>query len=301
MNAKQSALALVLAASPCVAQWQILALTRDGDVYAIDPPTGERHFITSTGLEVRAAGSASFGSPPRVYVVSESEHLHQVDPRTGATIREIPITGMPEGARIIAVRSDAQACTVRLETVIAMPSGERWLYEIDPNVGGITPLGAIPVPDVAAIGGGYHALALTIHGQIHDFDTCIMQLEHQTTLWPAGGPYVAIVKTCSIPSVAIGAGYWIFDGTHPSTGWHALHHVGYEDIVAAVSFDSFGYVNCDTSTGPDVIDIFDFLCFQSSFVRGESYACDCDTSTGVGVCDVFDFLCFTNAWTMSCF
>jgi outer membrane protein assembly factor BamB len=60
------------------------------------------------------------------------------------------------------------------------------------------------------------------------------------------------------------------------------------------------FADCDQSTGPGVLDVFDFLCFQDSFVKGEPYACDCDTSTGPGVCDVFDFLCFQNAFVSGC-
>jgi hypothetical protein len=60
------------------------------------------------------------------------------------------------------------------------------------------------------------------------------------------------------------------------------------------------YPDCDTSTGPGVLDIFDFLCFQNRFEAGSAYACDCDTSTGGGVCDVFDFLCFQNAFAAGC-
>ncbi len=60
------------------------------------------------------------------------------------------------------------------------------------------------------------------------------------------------------------------------------------------------YADCDLSTGIGVLDIFDFLCFQDSFVSGESYACDCDTSKGQGVCDVFDFLCFQDAFVSGC-
>ncbi len=58
--------------------------------------------------------------------------------------------------------------------------------------------------------------------------------------------------------------------------------------------------DCDKSTGPCILDIFDFLCFQESFVAGDPYACDCDTSTGNGVCDIFDFLCFQNAFVNGC-
>ena len=60
------------------------------------------------------------------------------------------------------------------------------------------------------------------------------------------------------------------------------------------------YADCDTSTGAGMLDIFDFLCFQNSFVNTEPYACDCDTSTGVLVCDIFDFLCFQNSYVGGC-
>jgi probable HAF family extracellular repeat protein len=58
--------------------------------------------------------------------------------------------------------------------------------------------------------------------------------------------------------------------------------------------------DCDRSTGFGTLDIFDFLCFQSLFVRQQPYACDCDVSTGVGVCDVFDFLCFQTRFVGGC-
>ncbi len=60
------------------------------------------------------------------------------------------------------------------------------------------------------------------------------------------------------------------------------------------------YADCDQSTGPGVLDIFDFLCFQNSFVNGKPYACDCDTTTGQLVCDIFDFLCFQDAFVGGC-
>ena len=60
------------------------------------------------------------------------------------------------------------------------------------------------------------------------------------------------------------------------------------------------YADCDQSTGPGVLDIFDFLCFGNRFSSLDPYACDCDTSTGPGVCDIFDFLCFGNAFNKGC-
>ena len=54
------------------------------------------------------------------------------------------------------------------------------------------------------------------------------------------------------------------------------------------------YPDCDQS---GTLDIFDFLCFQNSFVVGEPYACDCDPDPA---CDIFDFLCFQNAFVAGC-
>ena len=60
------------------------------------------------------------------------------------------------------------------------------------------------------------------------------------------------------------------------------------------------YADFDGSTGVGVLDIFDFLAFQESFVEGDPSACDCDTSTRSGVCDVFDFICFQAAFAAGC-
>ncbi len=60
------------------------------------------------------------------------------------------------------------------------------------------------------------------------------------------------------------------------------------------------YADCDQNTGPGVLDIFDFLCFQNLFANGDPYSCNCDLSTGNNVCDIFDFLCFQNAFASGC-
>ncbi|MCH8270787.1 MAG: hypothetical protein IH985_06205 [Planctomycetes bacterium] len=74
-------------------------------------------------------------------------------------------------------------------------------------------------------------------------------------------------------------------------------HAGRSDVfLARYEIDSC-YADCDQS---GTLDIFDFLCFQNSFVNGDSYACDCDTTTRPLVCDIFDFLCFQNAFVGGC-
>ena len=56
----------------------------------------------------------------------------------------------------------------------------------------------------------------------------------------------------------------------------------------------------DTTSGPGVLDIFDYMAFQRLFVQRDPAACDCDTSDGPGVCDIFDFICFQTAFVAGC-
>ncbi|MCH7793266.1 MAG: hypothetical protein IID31_13420, partial [Planctomycetes bacterium] len=65
-------------------------------------------------------------------------------------------------------------------------------------------------------------------------------------------------------------------------------------ITAEVIDCNACYADCDQS---GTLDIFDFLCFQNSFVLGEPYACECDPDPA---CDIFDFLCFQNAFVAGC-
>ncbi len=80
-----------------------------------------------------------------------------------------------------------------------------------------------------------------------------------------------------------------------------FHEINGQQIArfARVTCDAC-YADCDHTTGPGVLDIFDFLCFQSRYAAGDPYACDCDLSTGSGVCDIFDLLCFGNAFARGC-
>ncbi len=77
-----------------------------------------------------------------------------------------------------------------------------------------------------------------------------------------------------------------------------------DDQIVSARIARYGlsacYADCDRSTGPGILDIFDFLCFGNRFAANDPYACDCDTSTGLGVCDIFDFLCFGNEFSAGC-
>ena len=56
------------------------------------------------------------------------------------------------------------------------------------------------------------------------------------------------------------------------------------------------YANCDGSTTAPVLNVNDFVCFQTRFAGGETYA-DCDQS---GSLNVNDFVCFQTRFASGC-
>jgi hypothetical protein len=81
-------------------------------------------------------------------------------------------------------------------------------------------------------------------------------------------------------------------------GWAWGENIGWlnlddaQDYVGLIGLNEC-YADCDQN---EVLDLFDFLCFQNAFVAEEDYA-DCDTNS---VFDLFDFLCYQNAFVAGC-
>lgn len=59
------------------------------------------------------------------------------------------------------------------------------------------------------------------------------------------------------------------------------------------------YANCDGSTIPPVLNVTDFVCFQTRFAAGDPRA-NCDGSTQPPVLNVADFICFQSAFAAGC-
>ena len=57
--------------------------------------------------------------------------------------------------------------------------------------------------------------------------------------------------------------------------------------------------NCDESTNPPILNVNDFLCFQTRFAQGDPYA-NCDASTSPPILNVNDFLCFQTKFAQGC-
>jgi hypothetical protein len=57
--------------------------------------------------------------------------------------------------------------------------------------------------------------------------------------------------------------------------------------------------NCDGSTVPPVLNVADFICFQSKFAAADPYA-NCDGSTVSPTLNVADFICFQSRFAAGC-
>ena len=59
------------------------------------------------------------------------------------------------------------------------------------------------------------------------------------------------------------------------------------------------YPNCDGSTAAPILNVNDFICFQTLYSLGDSYA-NCDASTAPPVLNVNDFICFQTRYSLGC-
>jgi hypothetical protein len=59
------------------------------------------------------------------------------------------------------------------------------------------------------------------------------------------------------------------------------------------------YANCDGSTTAPVLNVSDFICFQTKYAANDPYA-NCDGSTIVPVLNVSDFICFQSQYAAGC-
>jgi hypothetical protein len=59
------------------------------------------------------------------------------------------------------------------------------------------------------------------------------------------------------------------------------------------------YANCDGSTASPVLNVNDFICFQTKFAANDPYA-NCDGSTLAPILNVNDFVCFQQRFAGGC-
>jgi len=59
------------------------------------------------------------------------------------------------------------------------------------------------------------------------------------------------------------------------------------------------YANCDNSTIAPILNVSDFICFQTKYAAGDPYA-NCDGSTIPPVLNVSDFICYQTKYAAGC-
>jgi len=59
------------------------------------------------------------------------------------------------------------------------------------------------------------------------------------------------------------------------------------------------YANCDGSSIPPILNVSDFICFQTKYAAGDPDA-NCDGSTVLPVLNVSDFICFQTKFAAGC-
>jgi len=59
------------------------------------------------------------------------------------------------------------------------------------------------------------------------------------------------------------------------------------------------YANCDGSTIPPILNVSDFICFQTKYAANDPYA-NCDNSTIPPILNVSDFICFQTKYSAGC-
>jgi hypothetical protein len=73
--------------------------------------------------------------------------------------------------------------------------------------------------------------------------------------------------------------------------------VGADNVLIAMAEPC--YANCDGSTQPPILNVLDFVCFQSAYAQGSNYA-NCDGSTTPPILNVLDFVCFQAKYAAGC-
>jgi hypothetical protein len=94
------------------------------------------------------------------------------------------------------------------------------------------------------------------------------------------------------PGAAEAIGDWD-TGTTTNSGPYAI------DLAGVCFIGRTCYANCDGSTTPPVLNISDFICFQSQFAAGDPRA-NCDGSTAAPILNIADFVCFQQQFAAGC-
>jgi hypothetical protein len=298
--ATRAAVAVAFAtAGSAIAPPPLFAVDLNGGFYTVNTSTGAATLVGPTGftrvnaLAANPAGEV-YAMRARTVGSTEPDVLFRIDPLTGAGTAvqtytvDTDIRGLAFGplGRLYAVQN---------------ASASDLLVSIDIVTGVVTTIGPLGRTDVQGLGtlpgGNLIASVLGGGGQLYSVDPSTGGM---TLIGGALGNDVQTVEFAG-GNRAWGAraNLQIVDLTTGVTT--LIGPMGIADVrgLAAIGLTTPCYANCDGSTAAPVLNVNDFICFQSRFAAGDSYA-NCDGSTVVPVLNVNDFICFQARFAAGC-
>ena len=152
-------------------------------------------------------------------------------------------------------------------SAVKTPAGVKYIYAVQQDTASATQNGRYVVlrDDGATV---TELLDTTLNGALRWslFSNCAATLDSTGAVWVAGGRV-----------------------DDPTPG----------SIYKFVAAGAVCYPNCDNSTTPPILNVNDFICFQSKFAAGDTYA-NCDNSTAPPILNVNDFICFQTKFAAGC-
>lgn len=312
MRMRKSATCAAALAAMCgaAAMGQVQLFTIDSTtLHELDPDTGAiLNSIPMFGASAGISGGLAYNPTiDTLYISSTSlDSLFTLDYRTGQ-VTLIGGFGLGGAEVMHGLEIDDTGVLYGFSTNLAQ--GARF-FRIDPNTAQATPIsdpgwgnfgsmGFVPATQTMYIVDGAGRRLFTIDrtngatSLVGPLNTAVAQVGVGMAYHPAYGMLaVNNAGQDALWRIDLNTGEATFIGNVATSNILSLAFVGPADPPC--------YADCDTSTGPGVLDILDFLCFGNRFAANDPYACDCDTSTGPGICDILDFLCFGNAFSAGC-
>jgi hypothetical protein len=161
----------------------------------------------------------------------------------------------------------------------------------------------IPIPAGVAVSNTGFSAPLYHSGEPYTNDAWVVTTSGDNVSWSTPQ---AFAQNANSSALRWGTMYnfW-FTADRPPTAATATLGLFKPFSPASVTFPVQGpsggpcYVNCDGSTATPVLNVNDFMCFQTRFAAGDPYA-NCDGSTIPPVLNVNDYTCFINGYSAGC-
>jgi hypothetical protein len=113
------------------------------------------------------------------------------------------------------------------------------------------------------------------------------------------GPYTTDYTLVTVPLAAFAGGMHTLKFSSTTNGGGFLTNFWVDDVSIEGGGGPACYANCDASTTQPILNVLDFICFQSQFAQATSYA-NCDNSTTPPILNVLDFICFQGRFAQGC-